>query len=238
MLNVQAWCTAALTDLNITHHWLCVRHIDKQNNKAATSRVLKDLMQQKHFTFLNAVLLRIKDQIESQCSRLSAYISMLCVVHYSSLSYLLVISASLFLLNCDKLCLLLISEAPQSGNRPDPRHLLFFFFPPVGSVMCNHISVLCNDLIFQQTHCKLFIPEGVLSLASWNHLPSASRSSIFSRFDSSFLRCQWGKGSQAGWKMWGWQLRLFIMWGTIAHLESQPELVFSLIQHSGPELII
>ncbi len=31
------------------------------------------------------------------------------------------------------------------------------------------------------------------------------------------------------WKMWGWQLHLFIMWGTKAHLERQPELVFSLI---------
>lgn len=31
------------------------------------------------------------------------------------------------------------------------------------------------------------------------------------------------------WGMWGWQLHLFIMWGTIAHLERQPGLVFSLI---------
>lgn len=145
------------------------------------------------------------------------------------------LSTLILLLNCDKCvcCWLvrLLNQASVQMAGPSCFFMLlwglkyvfiFMFFAMTWSSIMHNISYLFQSFSFR-----------------WPlEIASASHSSIFSCFDSSFLRCQWGKGSQAGWTTWGWQLRLFIMWGTIAHLESQPELVFSLIQHSRPELII
>lgn len=66
----------------------------------------------------------------------------------------------------------------------------------------------------------------------FNHQCLQHHSSIFSRFDCyrASLGVSEGRAIRLHWKMQrGWQLHLFIMWGTIAHLERQPGLVFSLI---------
>lgn len=78
-----------------------------------------------------------------------------------------------------------------------------------------------------------FLHQGVpCSHSSLELVCLQHHSSNFSPFDSSapaYSDASEGRAVRLHLKMWGWQLHLFIMWGTVAHLEMQPELVFSLI---------
>lgn len=99
------------------------------------------------------------------------------------------------------------------------------------------ILLFKTHVIFEQTLniniCKCFYTTLCVALPPVLKLSALSITPPFLAILTVALRLSWlpvreGHEGCAG-KMRGWQLHLFIMWGTIAHLERQPELVFSLI---------